>query len=519
MKTEIVMMAALAIPTAIFAQQKTYFDEEWKVTTADKMAYYRETTKEGSLYRIKDFYKNGTLQMDGLSHNDSPTEEVWEGKVTWYNEDGSVEYYTTYKNGKMNGETGMTRPNGDYSRAMYKDDEVISSEYLSHKTDDNYSSYQKFDGKTTTSVYFDEDIKGIRMEEISNGDGTYTTKFYGEGGKYIGQATNNENGLSGTYVSYYSNPMRVQQIDEYKNSVLVYRKAKYSTGELKNEFKKNDKSAQDIYYDKKGKIIGKLDYIKEADSEDFKPQKGVMITFDDDKFSQKDYYENGSVYKQENYKDGVLWQTKDFYESEGNSLPKKLTTYNPDGSVRFVLNYKDGEEYEGTYIDDGFQRDYKAGKMMHERSWYDDGKTHCTKDFVNEYEYKGTTYLKTGEKYNDFILKDSQSGYFSGTVTPYVNGKRGQTFVFEEGVLQKGSGKLRYFTVSDTEPVEIENDGKNFYFRTYKDGELSKEVRVPVKFLDIGTISFQEDDVYRTEGNTSETTVANAAAAVAEAVK
>ncbi len=77
-------LLALVLSINVYAQEKTYFDENWEKTTQENMEYYRETTPKGKLTLIKDFYKNGTLQMEGLASDTTPSNEVFEGKVTWY---------------------------------------------------------------------------------------------------------------------------------------------------------------------------------------------------------------------------------------------------------------------------------------------------------------------------------------------------------------------------------------------------------------------------------------------------
>ncbi|QPQ50685.1 hypothetical protein H3Z85_14780 [Chryseobacterium indologenes] len=73
---------ALVLSMNVYGQEKTYFDENWEKTTQDKMEYYRESTSKGKLTLIKDFYKNGTLQMEGLASDTTPGNEVFDGKVT-----------------------------------------------------------------------------------------------------------------------------------------------------------------------------------------------------------------------------------------------------------------------------------------------------------------------------------------------------------------------------------------------------------------------------------------------------
>lgn len=499
MKTHIITatLAITILPAAVFAQQRTYFDMNWEVTTSkEKIQYYRETTKKGNLYHIKDFYKNGSIQMDGFSHNNIPNEEIWEGKVVWYLEDGSIDQYSSYKNGKLDGESYSDNPNGGYSRSNYKDGELVNRESLVHNIGNSFL-YEKVEDKITTQIVYQTDIKGIRYEQIREGD-NFITKYYGEGGKYIGQSTEDKNGVNGTIVNYTWEPMKVHEILYQKNDDLISKQVFYSTGKLKNEYKKTGKTGVETSYDKSGKLIAKLDYKNLSnESEDIEPYSGVKMDFDNDNIYCKDYFENGKIYKTELFKDGVLWQITENVIIDDVVLPKKLITYNPDGSERFVLTYKEGLEYDGTEIYGSFQRDYKKGEMTYERRWYNDGKTHYIKHLTGKDQLKGTTYLPDGEKYNDFTIKLSDTGYFTGVVKFYKNGNSGKALEIVDGVLKRG--KLRYYSYYIGELVEIESDGKNYFYRDITEGEISREIRVPLKYISSDLTLFDEQDLYSTE--------------------
>jgi len=97
---KIFLILLLIFSKFIFAQNRIYFDENFEVTTKAKMVYYRETSKDGNLIKIKDFYKNGKLQFEGLAHDSTPNEEIFEGEVKWYYPDGKIESIKNYYNGK-----------------------------------------------------------------------------------------------------------------------------------------------------------------------------------------------------------------------------------------------------------------------------------------------------------------------------------------------------------------------------------------------------------------------------------
>ena len=108
----------------LYAQEKIYFDSLWVVTTKDKAAFYRETTPEKEFTRIKDFYKNGTLQMEGLASDTTPSSEIFEGKVTWYYPNGKTQIISNFSKGMPIGEQKSYDEKGRVlSDLFYRDSE------------------------------------------------------------------------------------------------------------------------------------------------------------------------------------------------------------------------------------------------------------------------------------------------------------------------------------------------------------------------------------------------------------
>ncbi|KGN81809.1 hypothetical protein HW49_03730 [Porphyromonadaceae bacterium COT-184 OH4590] len=50
-----------------YAQQQVpiYFDSLWNETSKDKMVYYRLLSQEGTITKIKDYYRSGKKRMEG----------------------------------------------------------------------------------------------------------------------------------------------------------------------------------------------------------------------------------------------------------------------------------------------------------------------------------------------------------------------------------------------------------------------------------------------------------------------
>ena len=173
-----------------FSQEKLYFDADWEPTTKDKMEYYRETSKSGNLTHIKDFYKNGTLQMEGEASDPTPNSEVFEGKVTYYYPSGKKQTETEFKNGQP---IGIARDYDEEGRILrdfvYQKDGNYSGVAHYYKMDDeDLNSYFEYkNSESVKTIVYDKDMKGIRYEIHYNKNGEESeTKYFGEGGKLLG---------------------------------------------------------------------------------------------------------------------------------------------------------------------------------------------------------------------------------------------------------------------------------------------------------------------------------------------
>ena len=137
------IVSAFALCQGIYSQSQgaIYFDEEWNIIKDKKKAsFYRETTQQGDYYLIKDYYINGTLQMEGKASDKTPNQEVFEGKVTWYYPDGKVSTVSHFSKGAQVGE-----------HKSYQEDGRISQDFI-------YKNYAVFSGK---SYGYENDYQNI----------------------------------------------------------------------------------------------------------------------------------------------------------------------------------------------------------------------------------------------------------------------------------------------------------------------------------------------------------------------
>ena len=360
---KITMILFILVNFCSYAQEgTTYYNEQWKITTKDQAAYYRPSPqKENELWLIKDYYITGELQFEG--HSKAKDKELWDGDITWYFPNGRIEDKYRYKNGKLIGvyEPKVAEGVKDGAKEAAKDGTIAESEkgYLEkelqyyHKTGDVYYAQPN-----PNNV---KDAARAAVSEVESAKDAIKTavdidKYYYEGTQKIAE-------LNTRYYGY------------------------------------EDKTATSVYYDKNGKIIGKLKYDNQND-----PFEGVEIIFyqaDDDsqqysaiktittyqkgkKTALKEYNKQGKqiaagvLQNESPYKGTFARRRCNFYTISTYSEAKliKTKTYNAvTNKLLAKASYKNETIYKGTSYDcDGFYT-YKNGKRNGVYKIFGDGDT------------------------------------------------------------------------------------------------------------------------------------------------
>ncbi|MFN1217856.1 membrane-binding protein [Chryseobacterium kwangjuense] len=482
---------ALFLSISISAQEKIYFDENWEKTTQDKMEFYRETETKGKLTLIKDFYKDGKLQMEGLASDPTPGSEIYEGKVTWYNPDGKVTSMGTYTEGKQVGPSQTFDSRGrPLEDLVYKADGTFKGKTYSYKDPDNYSLYSSItvfeSSDTFKTIAYDEDIKGIRYEITADSSGKYETKYYGDKGKHIG--TSNSGSSDETIVvEYYYNPMKVAKIEKYKSDGTVKEGITYSkTGKILQEQKMSKKDGYKTTYDETGKKIGNLMYVYDKESSYYKPQDGEDYQYNSEisGFTGIDVYKNGSVilskYFDENGK-----PTSENILKDGSV--QEIKYYFPDGTVKGTLTYKDDLPYNGTFYDGNMgEQQYKDGLLILSKSFGENEKIKYEKKLnARQTGYDSSVYDDKGALVYTYAQPLEEAEGFTAQIVQYTKGKPGNKAIVKDGILQ--SGKLKYKYESGFK--ELERSGKWILLKVYNsEGKLIQDSKVLAEA--------QEQDVY-----------------------
>jgi len=205
------------LPLIVFSQndfpKKIYLDSLWKETTAGNHKYYRiveSFDSEKKLYKIKDYYKSGVLQMVGHSKTEKDTIFSREGEFIFYYENGNKQRISNYYNSHLLGKDEQWYENGT------KQSEWEYFEYNKNiPIPCKLNQYWNPDGKQT----------------VINGNGHFedSSEDYSDSG-------NIKNGLKeGTWKGIYNKKNKYTEV--YKKGILI---SGVSTDGERNEYKYNE---------------------------------------------------------------------------------------------------------------------------------------------------------------------------------------------------------------------------------------------------------------------------------------
>lgn len=497
---KILFFSFFIISTNSLAQQKIYFDENWEVTTAKNMVYYREVSKKDKLFHIKDFYRSGKMQMEGFASNANLDNEVFQGKVTWYFENGKIQKTAEFKDGEQVGtekeydEEGRIITDLTYDKNGFSG---IKREYNGEgKATSELWEYENSD--VIKKIFYDENPKGIRYEiYFPKNDIGYYYKYYDEEGNLIGEKRNNQSEkFKNTEVEYYNNPMKVYRItkkDErgYEQEVKAY----YPNGILKYE-QYFTKDGYKKAYDEEGKLIGEIKYTKYNSFEWYtQPWNGDDVIFDEDNLylktiatikegitvKVKTFFPNGDK-KIVDYVDTKVSKSE-YFDKSGNSIgtmtyddaEKPITGTRFDYTERKVTTYKDGKLLIEIKKDG-------EGKIIYEKKYNESQKKYFIKIFNKDKTLNFTFELP--ENLKDDVLTTE--------INIYKNGKQAGKVRFTKGILQNGKIVFEYKNCK----IVLERKENLIISKTYdEDNKLIDETKgsVDVNNKYFGTRIYESD--------------------------
>lgn len=191
MKKNLMCFVVLLFSNHVFSQNDTiWYDKDWKATVKSNASFFRpKPQKVKDRFVIKDYYLNGTLQMEGPSLKE--VEEFFDGDVKHYRANGKLETITSYKNNSEvyfkkyyeNGNIDWEVPfkdgkkNGDMILHNEKGEKVGVFPFRNDLERGIFVLYE--DGKAAKNKFF---INGKEIESRSE----FNEKFYSKGVKTEG---------------------------------------------------------------------------------------------------------------------------------------------------------------------------------------------------------------------------------------------------------------------------------------------------------------------------------------------
>ncbi|GMN07624.1 hypothetical protein MTsPCn5_30130 [Croceitalea sp. MTPC5] len=430
-----VRMAMFFIVTITWAQNDTlYYDSKWIPTVKDSAAFYRPPVKErGGVYLVKDYYVSGQLQMTATST--SREKDIWQGVVTWYNEDGSIFQQGNYKDNRLEGEF-VTYLNGQKLISKY-----ANGYFVSGKRNSPMGTLQMYTERVEDSlveISYEKDINGIRYEYYGTKERPRgLSKYYDKGGKLIGERVLLPNGYyKGVEVFYYYNPMRIREINYYPSGQLLISSSFYPNGQVREKVEKTPLWSK-TYFTKAGKQLGKITYELEGDR--LKQKDGTEFFFSYGKGGEK----TGVTQSARSYVDGIISEDRFYHE---NGQLKSMTTYDKgtrqlqvsydeSGEEMARMVYKDYRPYDGTEILYDRKATYEGGELIEEVTFYpksEKPRSKKTKEREVFYDMQGKVLGELKLEYGNGYAKPVSGQRYT---TSSTDGDISSIEIFKDGVV------------------------------------------------------------------------------------
>lgn len=274
----------------------------------------------------KTYYQNGKLSIES---------EYKDGKQNGirkeYYENGNLATVAEMKDGKADGITKFYHENGKLkTESEYKDDKITGLKYYDEQGRLVSKTEYMNDEQNGRIIKYDEqgNIEGIF--EFKDGKITGIGKMYYASGQLMSEAEYKDKLPNGLFKQYYENgnlEVEANFINGKRNGII---KEYYENGKLKSSADLIDDNGMVTLYDEKGNIIGKKKMMCDvngckimdvASSE----SKAASITKNNTKKAvstikngvQKEYYENGKLKSEIEYKNNKKHGTAKYYNEVG----------------------------------------------------------------------------------------------------------------------------------------------------------------------------------------------------------
>lgn len=428
MKSFFTIALLLCCITIANAQKDTlWLNKHWKETSKENAFFYRSPIqKEGKLYRINDFYIDGTLQMTGLSKR---KDSIYLQQAVWYTKEGNPIKKISFDDEQLKGISTY------YAKSKDKKTTIEVEEV----------TYEN--GKVTKTIRFQGDKNDIRYEHYYNKGRTTKEIYYGKKGKKIGQIIYDKRGYrDGKKVSYYYSPMRVKSITEYERGNPILTQYFYRNGVTRNRFDKS--TLTEAFYDEQNSKLGAIQYQYGENSNYKIPYEGKKYLFFFTKptiVKKISTYKKGHVTKVETFnKQGVLIKKEEL--GDKRSLVK-ITSYDDQGTQIGVLE-KINDKLEGRVVKNkgSNKKDitYKNGIAQEVIEYYKDTTSvfsHLKNSEITYYNPSGKELGKLRVKLKEgyYNSRALETGYYSPTpIEGTLFNKNYQNKISEKEVFNDG---------------------------------------------------------------------------------
>ncbi|WP_159086004.1 toxin-antitoxin system YwqK family antitoxin [Flavobacterium faecale] len=493
--------------TACYSQEKTaiYYDSDWKVCTKENYTYYRPMPlKEiGDLVFVRDYYKNGNLQMQGYFLKKEQEQKV--GDIYWYDENGmdsnSSQYYNIsqvpeltyyYPDGKLWKKVNYKNEVKEGATTIYKKDgSVLMSGKFHYKkpVSGNFNNLyriehyygksllqEKADGEQTTAVMvYDESLPSkTAVQPQAN----IYEKLFWSGGQQLAQSK------AFKLINDYDNPKLIGQknYDKSGNSLQSILQQDIDYG-----YKiKNGNTYE--YYTQNNFVVG----VKSITPYVERAIQGKIVSF----------YPNGKMSSIVNYKKG---------KQDGEAL-----VYNTAGNIENKQVWKNGKPYQGNFVEKFSSQifihaTYSNGAQVGEVTTKTDKDSIITKGTIKEGKpYQGSFLIEDPEKdrneivqINNFIKTGKQIIFNYNFLKPIethtlINGLRnGESVYYKDGEVVSRiickNGKFFDGTYHDDEMMVTYENGFIIEETSYeRNGMPNKKIVRSYKDNQIQSVSYSE---------------------------
>lgn len=475
MKKIFIILITLLTTVTLHSQDNVYFDKNWEKTDKENAEYYRIIKQSNNTFIVKDYYKSGKIQFEGISTTQEDPLSV-EGIAIWYFENGNISQKGYFENNIVN----------DSLISYYSDGQIKSlGIYKSGKLNDTYREYFPNGSIAGSASYQNGELNGTLIKYKSPEQIDYKVEF--------------KNGeMNGLYEFYSSNNTLFNKGNTkngYKNGLC---QDYYYEGELRRVYTVQDKKLEGNY----------IEYTKEGDTLSFGVFKGGIPQF----FKTRYYGEkNRSIFRKEMklvkgieewktfrdekliiesfYKDGVYFGKWKVYNFDGTKLYETFDfTKNDSCKDNYIQPY---DEKFKPHL--SFSNRFDFHNILEQEQ--DCENVVITSNNVSEKEHP-IYYLKTKEsKLNDLFGSEKDRNIIKNYIDPssteeykLKNNCVPHKTYSNVSVCTKEVSKISYVVFLSKEKKILEQIKENaqpneseiyFYFQQFenKDYDFNKEIR------------------------------------------